>query len=193
MPEINLSIQEFDPDATETTELKPFVREGSHIENRQSKQVTGTVSLVDIKEKRFSSLLKLLRVTTWVRHFVNKLQRKDMVSDALTAQEIQSAKHIWDRYIQEKHYSDVIEGLKKGKGNNMAGQLNLQLDDNYLLRCHGRYDNPNLNAETRCPKLLPRNEYFTYLVIKDYHERLYHAGASHTLAQTRTEYWIPQG
>ena len=128
--------------------------EGSLIENQQSKQVTVTVSLVDIKEKRFSSLLKLLRVTAWVRRFMNKLQRKDTVSGALTAQEIQSAKQIWDQYIQGKHYSDVIEDLKKGKWNNMTGQLNLKLDDNYLLRCPGRYYNANLNAETQMPQTI---------------------------------------
>jgi len=85
MPEINLSIQEFDPDATEAAELKLVVGDSSHIENQQSKQVTVTVSLVDIKEERFSSLLKLIRVTAWVRRFVNKLKRKDTVSGALTA------------------------------------------------------------------------------------------------------------
>ena len=57
MPEINLSIQEFDPDATEAAELKLVVGDSSHIENQQSKQVTVTVSLVDIKEERFSPLL----------------------------------------------------------------------------------------------------------------------------------------
>ena len=73
--------------------------EGFHIESQQSKQVTFTVSLVDIKEEIFSSLLKLLRETAWVRHFVNKLKRKDTISGALTALEIQSAKQVWDRYI----------------------------------------------------------------------------------------------
>ena len=84
-------------------------------------------------------------------------------------------------------YKDVTEGKK----NKVACQLNLQLDDNHLLRYHGRYDNANLNPETRYPKLLPKDKYFTNLVIKDWHKRMFHAGVSQTLTQTRMEYWIP--
>ena len=83
--------------------------------------------------------------------------------------------------------------MKQGKKNNLAGQLNLQLDNQHLLRCHGRYDNTNLKWETRYPKLLLKEAYFTNLVIKDCHKRMFHAGDSQTLAQTRMEYWIPHG
>ena len=117
--------------------------------------------------------------------------RRDIVDGTLTAQEIQVAKQLWDLYIQSKHYSDVIKDVKEGKRNNLPCQLNLQLDNNHLLKCHGRYNNANLNLETRYPKLLPKDEYFTNLVIKDCHKRMFHTGISQTLAQTRMEYWIP--
>ena len=40
---------------------------------------------------------------------------------------------------------------------------------------------------------LSKKNHFTRLVIKDQHERLFHAGASHTLSCIRRNYWIPYG
>ena len=42
-------------------------------------------------------------------------------------------------------------------------------------------------------QLLPRHEYYTSLLIKYVHERLIHAGVSHTLASLHQEYWIVKG
>ena len=195
IPETNRSSQQLDTESEKMTssELKLIVGEGSHMEKRESTLATVTVSLVDIKEERFSTLLKLLRVTAWVIRFTNRLRRRDTEKGTLTAEEIQVAKQLWDVYIQNKHYLDVISDIKKGKRNNLVSQLNLQLDKQHILRCHGRYENTDLNLETRYPKLLPKEEHFTDLVIKDCHKRMFHAGVSQTLAQTRVEYWIPQG
>ena len=43
------------------------------------------------------------------------------------------------------------------------------------------------------PILLPKRSHFTSLLIKEYHQELFHSGVSQTLAQLRNEYWIPQG
>ena len=83
--------------------------------------------------------------------------------------------------------------MRKRKRNNLQRQLGLQIDEWGLLRCHGRYSNADLSFNAKYPKLIPRLEYFTHLVIKDAHERMLHSGVSHTLAQVRQEYWIPQG
>lgn len=56
--------------------------------------------------------------------------------------EIQQAKLFWDKHVQFEHYPEVIHCAKKGDKNNLTHQLNLQLDSNRLLRCHGRLDNP---------------------------------------------------
>ena len=47
--------------------------------------------------------------------------------------------------------------------------------------------------ETKKPIYLPKKEHWTALLIKEFHERLFHAGTSHTLSQMRYIYWIPQG
>ena len=73
--------------------------------SHESALTTVTVSLVNIKEERFSTLLKLLRVTDWVIHFINRIMRRDAEKGTLTAKEIQVAKQLWDIYIQKKHYT----------------------------------------------------------------------------------------
>ena len=50
-----------------------------------------------------------------------------------------------------------------------------------------------INIETKNPKLLPRKNYFTNLVILEVHGRLIHAGVSHTLSYLRQEFWLPKG
>ena len=72
-------------------------------------------------------------------------------------------------------------------------QLNPVIYPDEIIRLNGRYKNSDLPDETKFPILVPRNEHFTQLLIANIHERNCHAGVSHTLAQLRKKYWIPQG
>ena len=72
-------------------------------------------------------------------------------------------------------------------------QLNPQLHDDDLIRLHGRFDNTDLPEEAIHPILLPKQETFVTLLSNHFHQKLFHAGVSHTLAQIRNKYWITQG
>jgi len=48
-----------------------------------------------------------------------------------------------------------------------------------------------LGWSVKYPKLLPKGENYTKLIINDYHSKLIYLGVSQTLAHTRKEYWIP--
>ena len=61
----------------------------------------------------------------------------------------------------------------------------MKFDNIGLLRCYGRYLNAEIDESSKFPKLLPRREHFTQLLIKEIHEHLIHAGVAHTLAQTK--------
>ena len=50
-----------------------------------------------------------------------------------------------------------------------------------------------LSKDAINPKLFPKDHHFSRLVIQDVHEKLCHAGLSHTLAQLCKQCWIPQG
>ena len=59
------------------------------------------------------------------------------------------------------------------------------LNQHGVLRCQGRYQNAELTHGAKCPKLLPRREHYTQLVIEDSHHDILHAGVSQTLAEIR--------
>ena len=151
------------------------------------------INLSDIKIKKFSSLQRLLRITAWVIRVANKFMKREISTESLTVQEIEKARLLWDRYVQEKCYADVIKNIRLGRRCNLKEQLNLIIDDHGLLRCRGRYENAELTQGARCPKLLSATEYYTRLIIEDCHYKTMHSGVSQTLAQTRMGYWIPQG
>jgi len=76
---------------------------------------------------------------------------------------------------------------------NLINQLGLWIDDQGLIRCHGRLQYAPITSEAIYPILLPRKEYFTDLLIFSYHKTSFHAGVAQTLATIRHEFWIPKG
>ena len=70
-------------------------------------------------------------------------------------------------------------------------QLGIQLHEDGLLRRHGRMVRAELPPDAVYSILLPKRSHFTSLLIKEYHQKLFVSGVSHTLAQLRNEYWIP--
>ena len=169
-----------------------------------------------IDEKRYSTLRKLLRVTVHCLKFIkqriwrklpNEFKRtmegkyKLLLSvfDSLTnetvisAGDIKLAALLWVYGIQRRKFFDVLLAMKMKRKHCLIQQLGLKLDSIGLLRCYGRYLNAEIDESSNFPKLLPRHEHFTQLLIKEVHECLIHAGVAHTLAQIREEYWIPKG
>ena len=132
-------------------------------------------------------------MTAWVLQFISKLKKRGDLNGPITAQEIENAKSLWEIYVQQRHYAEITHKVKGSKENNLISQLNLKLDQNGILRCHERFENAELTQAAKFPKLLPKDDYFTRLVIEDAHSRVLHSGVSQTLARVRSEYWIPHG
>ena len=72
-------------------------------------------------------------------------------------------------------------------------QLNVEMDDEGILRCYGRLKYAELPETVIKPILLPTNDYVTQLIVTEIHEKLCHGGINHTLNQLRNEFWIPSG
>jgi len=170
--------------------------------------------LFGVDETHYSSLRKLLRVSVYVMRFIKhrfwdriseKNQRKflhhNLLADifnnlnhgCITPFEISVVSVLWVYFIQHRRYKDVYVAIEKKRKHCLQKQLGLEIDKYGVLRCHGRYNYADLTEETKIPKLLPRYEHFTKLLIEEVHQRLVHAGVSHTLSQVRQAYWIPQG
>ena len=133
-----------------------------------------------INIQKFSSLKRLLGVTTAVFKFASLLKKERKEPSELQ----QEARVAWLREAQEEvQTSKKFLTLKK--------QLNLQQDNQGLWRCVGRLDNSQ--AEGRRPILIGRDHQYTQLLLIDAHERVLHGGVRATLTELRSHYWIPRG
>ena len=118
---------------------------------------------------------------------------EQVVRNVETIDELRVSKDLWVKSIQKNHFSDLIRALKPKKPHPLVKQLNVAVDENGLLRCFGRLEFAELPTEAVQPKLLPKNDHVTRLIVKQTHEKLCHSGVSHTLSQVRREFWIPHG
>ena len=168
------------------------------------------LSPLTIDEYKCSSLRKLLRITVYCFKFIDarvlskcstglkekalgkcKILKRvfnDMKTNSIYSHKIKNAMLIWIYVIQRRRFPDVLKAIQKHHRNCLQQQLGLQVDDDGILRCHGRFANATMNEGTKYPKLLPRYEHFTNLLICEVHQRLIHAGVAHTLSQIREEY-----
>ena len=112
----------------------------------------------------------------------------------LKAIEIKEAKTLWIKFIQKTYFPEAFNSTNGTVSKkDYKNQLSIQLHEDGLLHCHGRMIHAELPPDAVYPILLPKRSHFTSLLIKEYHQKLFHSGVSHTLAQLRNEYWIPQG
>ena len=72
-------------------------------------------------------------------------------------------------------------------------QLALFTDEYGVAHSKGRLSNADLHYTAKYPALLPREHYFTKLVVKGCHERVNHCGVKDTLAELRTQFWVVRG
>ncbi|XP_070550260.1 uncharacterized protein [Ptychodera flava] len=166
-----VELHETDLVAGEDPNWKNDTDEDPQGENATDEKVN---SPMNIDDKRFSSLLKLLRVTAWALRFI-KLLKKQRQLGPLTAQELREAKLLWEREVQRRSFPAVIKAARCNQKSNLKEQLGLQIHEDGLLHCHGRLANAEITEGARFPKLLPKKDHFTDLVIKDYHKKRLHS------------------
>ena len=145
----------------------------------------------EIKETDYSSISRVLSVTAWANRFIHNTRTEEK-RDWLNDKELKKARKQWILHVQFETRKCIIN--KSSSKDSIINSLGLQLDEDGIIRCHGRFTNAiNMPEETKKPIYLPRAEHCTTLLIKVFHERLFHAKTSHTLSQIKYIYWIPQG
>jgi len=139
----------------------------------------------------YSSLKKLLQVTSFVFKFIQTLCKHEM-PDPL---------QYWVKVVQEEAYALELAVLKgsdastcaKRKVPKLIQDLGLYLDTTGMIRCRGRVQNSTLELSAKHPILIPKHSWFTHLVIQQAHLRVLHGGVADTLTHIRQRFWIPQG
>ena len=141
------------------------------------------MNVMDIE--RFSTLTKLLRVTARVLNLIEKW-RKRRPSIDIGADDMKRAETMWIKAVQHR----------EAKQHSFAKtQLNLKLfhDENGLLRCGGRIEHSELNYDAKFPIYLPSDSPLTNMIVNRSHHDVRHMGATATLVQLRSRYWVVRG
>ena len=120
---------------------------------------------------KHASYWKLLRVTAFVKRFINNCKKSKKLKGPLMTDELQAAEKFWIIQAQE------VEVLKSDVG--------LRADKDGILRCVGRVCNYH-------PVFLPRNSKLATLIVQEVHEQMLHGGVSTAMCRMRENYWIPK-
>ena len=89
--------------------------------------------------------------------------------EPISFREIKIVSLLWVSVIQRRRFRETYLAIQRGKRHCLQTQLGVKLDKYDILRCHGRYDNADFSQEVKCPKLLPRGEHYTQLLILEVH------------------------
>jgi len=67
-------------------------------------KLTSLATPFGMDEKKYSSLLRLLRITAWLLRFFQKARKKKVQTGELKAIEIKEAKILWIKFIQKANF-----------------------------------------------------------------------------------------
>ena len=134
----------------------------------------------EIKATDNSSMSRLLSVIAWTNRLIYNTRTKEKRRDWLNDKELKKARKQWILHLQFETRKCIIN--KSSLKDNSINSLGLQLDEDGIVKSHARFTNAiNMPKETKKPIYLPKKEHWTKLLIKEFHERLFHAGTSHAL------------
>lgn len=117
-------------------------------------------------------------------------------SGPLEVEELRRANIALVKIVQHQAFSQEIKELsKQGKFNSISRNsrilaLNPFLDETGILRVGGRLKNAELSYDQRFPIILPSDNPFSTLLIREKHYQYLHAGLNTLSAIIRENYWI---
>ncbi|GFT50985.1 integrase catalytic domain-containing protein [Nephila pilipes] len=133
---------------------------------------------------KFSSYLKLLRVTAFVFRYIYNTRNTLKKRGAVDTEELKESEEYWIKEIQKETYGFEIIDLEKTQKVSDCSKIRSlvpYLDDRQILRIKGRLDESELSLDEKQPILLPQNSKFTELLILREHTKNFHSGVTTTL------------
>ncbi|GFU42598.1 integrase catalytic domain-containing protein [Nephila pilipes] len=133
---------------------------------------------------KFSSYLKLLRVTAFVFRYIYNIRNTLKKRGAVDTEELKKSEEYWIKETQKETYgSEIIDLEKTQKVSDCSKIRSLvpYLDDRQILRIKGRLEESELFLDEKQPILLPQNSKFTELLILREHTKNFHSGVTTTL------------
>ena len=170
-------------------------------ETKQSILVMSTTVNFDLISK-FSSLQKLIRVTFYLLRFLQKSSGKmfhgEICRDhgpAPCPQDLDFTEILLIHLVQSKAFAAEMNALRDGQPVSKQSKL-YNLNPFYdktlrVIRVGGRlHHSKTLTEFQKHPIVLPRNDPFTILLVRDQHIRTFHGGSQLMLASLSRKYWI---
>ncbi|KAL3998738.1 Pao retrotransposon peptidase family protein [Acanthocheilonema viteae] len=139
---------------------------------------------------RFSKWIRLLRTTVWALRFIKLTSKRELPwlrslsikGNHMTKNDYDTAEWLLLRQAQSEGITEEIN------------KWSLYQDEiSKLWRTRSRLENSELDEESKYPIYLPNHNIISELLIKQKHEKLYHARIAHTLCELRRKFWIPKG
>ncbi|XP_060860026.1 uncharacterized protein LOC132937224 [Metopolophium dirhodum] len=162
-----------------------------------------TISVVTIEYdtsilNRYSSLNKLLRVTSYCRRFINNAVSGNVkITGPLQADEINNATTCIIKLVQYNSWSEEITALSSARQispKSKLYQLKPFLDENKLIRVGGIFKNSDtLDIFEKHPIPFPADSPCMRLIFVNEHEKTMHGGPQIMLAAIRNKYWPING
>ncbi|XP_077508788.1 uncharacterized protein LOC144120265 [Amblyomma americanum] len=143
-------------------------------------------SLMDIQ--RYSSFIRLIRVTAWVLRFVSRMRRRNDEVGALTAEELDQAEIFWIRNEQREGFHRELKSAHNQQAFPVDSPLrnaSLMVDDKGILRIDGQLQRSHLDYDAKHPVVIPKQSHLSKLLALYCHRKVLHGGIRCTLTQLR--------
>ncbi|GFY49854.1 integrase catalytic domain-containing protein [Trichonephila inaurata madagascariensis] len=123
------------------------------------------------------------------------LKISNVLHGPLTSEELSEAERFWIQVEQKKFFPEELKSLKDNKIEKESPLYNCMpyLAENGLIRLGGRLEFCSLSIDEKDSLILPKNSWLTTLIVRREHNKVMHGGTASTLAQVRSNYWIPKG
>lgn len=124
-----------------------------------------------------------------------RFRLKNTYHGQLCIKEIDEAETKIIKLIQASYFTRELKELinKRSINKSSVAALNPFIDENGIIRVGGRLKLSELTFAQKHPILLPSHHFLTDLIIKETHEKYYHAGIQTTLYTIRRKFWLLDG
>ncbi|XP_011859594.1 PREDICTED: uncharacterized protein LOC105557062 [Vollenhovia emeryi] len=150
---------------------------------------------------KYSVFSKLLRVIAYCLCIAYCLRfrskpKGDRRLKGLTVEELDEAKFVILRLVQEEQFADKLKDLQRKQAvdsKSSLKQLNLFIDNRGIIIVGGRLRHSDIPESQRHPIVLPSRHHITTIILREQHTKLRHCGPQQLLCVTRLEYWPLSG
>ena len=145
-------------------------------------------NIIDIS--RYNDYLKLMRITGYVLRFVSNLKSKKnnvqlVTTKHLNASEINEARRLW--------ILDNQSGLVGEKFDDLKINLNLQKDEEGVIRSYSRLKNAKIPFDAKAPIFINKDHKLAEILVYYAHLKVMHRGVKQTRTELRSMFWFTRG